>query len=52
MEGKITWSGGGVARNVADALAKLGSDVHFISAIGKDHFGDFISKDTLSHVVS
>lgn len=52
MEGKITWSGGGVARNIADALSRLGTEVHFVSAVGRDHFGEFIRKDTLSHVVS
>ncbi|VDK29368.1 unnamed protein product [Anisakis simplex] len=33
---------GGVGRNHADALTRLGVDVHLISALGNDSFADFI----------
>jgi pseudouridine kinase len=36
---KVHLSGGGVARNIACNLARLGADVTFVSAIGDDGFG-------------
>ncbi|MDR2899013.1 MAG: carbohydrate kinase family protein [Clostridiales bacterium] len=35
---------GGVARNVAENLVRLGFNVNFISAFGKDIFGNFLLK--------
>jgi pseudouridine kinase len=39
---KVHLSGGGVARNIACNLARLGVDVTFVSAIGGDGFGRFL----------
>ncbi len=33
------WGWGGVARNIAENLARLGADVHFITAVGDDWWG-------------
>jgi pseudouridine kinase len=41
----IRTSFGGVARNVAENLARLGQHVHLLSVIGKDRIGD----DVLTH---
>ncbi len=38
--GRLTASPGGVARNVADNLARLGSPVELISALGQDDWGE------------
>lgn len=35
----IRWSWGGVARNMAENLALLGAEVHFITAVGDDWWG-------------
>jgi len=40
--GTIAVSPGGVARNIAENLARLGVDARLITAIGRDHFGDSI----------
>jgi pseudouridine kinase len=37
---KIRFSFGGVARNVAENLARLGQDVRLISVVGEDYSGD------------
>ena len=37
--GSVTTSPGGVGRNVAENLARLGVDVRLISAVGNDHHG-------------
>ena len=37
--GKVSYSYGGVARNIAENLALLNDDVCFVSAIGQDMFG-------------
>ncbi len=37
--GVIRWGWGGVARNIAENLARLGADVHLISAVGDDWWG-------------
>ncbi len=37
--GAVTTSPGGVGRNVAENLARLGVDVRLISAVGNDHHG-------------
>ncbi len=47
--GKVSISPGGVARNVAENLGRLGIPTIFISAIGNDHFGDIII-DSLKQV--
>ncbi len=40
--GTITLSPGGVARNIAENLARLGVDCHLLSVIGQDQFADRI----------
>ncbi len=42
--GRIQLCPGGVGRNIAENLARLGAPVHLISAVGDDHFGQFILK--------
>ena len=37
--GTVTTSAGGVGRNIAENLARLGADVRLISAVGNDHHG-------------
>jgi pseudouridine kinase len=36
---RIRWSWGGVARNVAENLARLGADVQLVTAVGDDSWG-------------
>ncbi len=36
---EIRWGWGGVARNMAENLARLGADVHLITAVGDDWWG-------------
>ena len=40
--GRIRWSAGGVARNVAENLSRLGLDARLISAVGDDDSGRFL----------
>ena len=40
--GKAHTSPGGVARNIAENLARLGTSVALISAVGNDHYGDYL----------
>ena len=40
--GSVTTSPGGVGRNVAENLARLGAEVRLISAVGNDHHGRMI----------
>jgi len=42
--GTVTSSPGGVARNIAENLARLGVDCRLIAAIGSDHHGDLLVK--------
>jgi pseudouridine kinase len=42
--GAVHSSAGGVARNIADNLARLGVDCRLISAIGKDHHGQMLMR--------
>lgn len=42
--GTVHTSAGGVARNIADNLARLGIDSRLISAIGNDHHGQVLTK--------
>ena len=35
----IRWGWGGVARNIAENLARLGAEVHFVTAVGDDQSG-------------
>ncbi|HOT93359.1 MAG TPA: carbohydrate kinase family protein [Anaerolineae bacterium] len=35
----LRWGWGGVARNIAENLARLGAEVHFVTAIGDDPLG-------------
>ncbi len=40
--GSVSCSPGGVGRNIAENLARIGSDTRLISAIGKDTYGQMI----------
>lgn len=42
--GAVHISAGGVARNIAENLARLGVDCRFISAIGNDHHGQMLRR--------
>jgi len=42
--GTVHTSAGGVARNVAENLARLGVDCRLISAIGDDHYGQMLMR--------
>lgn len=42
--GTIRLCPGGVGRNIAENLARLGAHVQMVSAVGKDHFGEMILK--------
>ena len=42
--GIISYSFGGVARNVAENLARLGDNVNFISVLGDDNYGKQLKK--------
>jgi pseudouridine kinase len=44
--GNITQSPGGVGRNIAENLARLGENVHLISPIGLDQRGDWLIDKT------
>lgn len=46
--GKISFSPGGVGRNIACSLRQLGEEVSFITALGNDMFGEFIKKDCIA----
>lgn len=48
MPGKIQCAAGGVARNVAENLARLGVDVRLITVVGDDVFGQRLREDTAS----
>lgn len=43
--GRVTCSPGGVGRNIAENLARLGTDTRLITAVGKDTYG----QDIISH---
>src|SRR5690606_8664264 len=43
--GTVEMSGGGVGRNVAENLARLGNDVSFLTAFGNDCFGKMLRDD-------
>lgn len=40
--GTVQMSAGGVARNIAENLARLGIDCRLIAALGNDHYGDLL----------
>ncbi|OEF64204.1 kinase [Enterovibrio norvegicus] len=44
--GKVKGSAGGVGRNIAENLARLGTDVRLISVVGDDAYGDLILNQT------
>ncbi len=57
--GNIRWGWGGVARNMAENLARLGADVQLLTAVGSDTSGrDLIQQlvelgvDTSVHIIS
>ncbi len=55
--GKVKMSPGGVGRNIAENLARLGAEVFFLSAIGEDPQGQLVAEATqragvdLSHIL-
>ena len=42
--GKVRIAAGGVARNIAENLARLGADTRLISAVGDDHHGQVLMR--------
>lgn len=44
--GTIHCSAGGVGRNIAHNLALLGRDVHLLSVIGDDFYGEMLLEET------
>lgn len=44
--GRATMSAGGVGRNIAENLARLGTRTHLIAAIGRDPLGDNLFHET------
>ena len=42
--GRVSLSAGGVARNVAENLARLGVDCRLVSAVGSDHHGRMLMR--------
>lgn len=44
--GKVIFASGGVARNIAENLSRLGVKTYLFGAIGKDDFGSQIVKET------
>ncbi|HZK10331.1 MAG TPA: carbohydrate kinase family protein [Clostridia bacterium] len=44
--GKLTTSAGGVARNIAENIARLGLSTRLLTTLGKDKEGDFIRSST------
>lgn len=46
--GAVTLSPGGVGRNVAENLARLGTPVHLVSAVGRDDHGEQVLAATAS----
>lgn len=44
--GSVSCSPGGVGRNIAENLARIGSDTRLISAIGKDTYGQMIMQQS------
>ncbi len=45
-KGKVTFTPGGVARNTAENLARLGIKVCLFGTVGDDHFGNFVLSET------
>ena len=43
--GSMEFTPGGVARNIAENLVKLGVDLHFATLFGKDIWGDYLLED-------
>lgn len=43
--GRTVTAPGGVGRNVAENLARLGSEVTLVGAVGRDHAGDLLMSD-------
>lgn len=50
-DAKYKINAGGVGRNIAEALAKLGCQPTFISAVGSDAYGDFLVSSLPSNCV-
>ncbi len=46
--GTIRWAWGGVARNIAENLARLGVDVRLVTAVGDDWWGHALLQDIKS----
>jgi pseudouridine kinase len=44
--GRSTMSAGGVGRNIAENLARLGTRTHLVAAVGRDALGDTLVRET------
>jgi pseudouridine kinase len=44
--GRATMSPGGVGRNIAENLARLGTRTHLVAAVGRDALGDTLVRET------
>ncbi len=44
----MTLAPGGVGRNIAETLARLGAETRLLSAVGDDHFGAIVLEETRS----
>ncbi len=47
-KGKVRFTPGGVARNIAENLARLGMKVYLFGTTGDDYFGNFVIRETKS----
>lgn len=45
-KGKVRFTSGGVARNIAENLARLGMKVYLFGTAGDDYFGNFVIRET------
>lgn len=50
--GKITFTAGGVGRNIAENLARLGVEIDFISAFGNDFYGKGLIENCIKAGIS
>ncbi len=51
-KGKVRFTPGGVARNIAENLARLGMKVYLLGTTGDDYFGNFVIRETKSSGVN
>uniref|UniRef100_A0A1B6M7Z3 Carbohydrate kinase PfkB domain-containing protein n=1 Tax=Graphocephala atropunctata TaxID=36148 RepID=A0A1B6M7Z3_9HEMI len=50
LAARIRQSGGGVGRNIADALGKLSLSPRLVTAVGNDQYGNFLLHRTMDHL--